>query len=163
MKWHISIFLQWLSCIYGELNAINWNKCSLLSKNKLNTVQIPSLKTWTCHLNNLLRSVNSLTLCLYRYKWVWDHKWMSGRWNVLELSWWLPLLPTKSLSRSICSNIREVRKIKISESKNFLVWPSQNVEYVCLPLQPMCLPSLKCSMPRTPPVHSLQIYEHSIW
>lgn len=166
MKWHISICLEWISYIYPKLNAVNLGptQSRVQKPNKHSPdSQIPrSLQTWIFHLCNLLRSVNSFTLCLYRYKWVWDHKWMSGRWNVLELSWWLPLLPTKSLSRSLCSNIREVRKITF-ESDDLLVLPSQTVEYFCLPLQSMCLPSLKCSVPRTSPVHSLQIHEHPIW
>ena len=52
---------------------------------------------------------------------------MSGRWNVLELSWRLPLLPTKSLSRSLCSNIREVRKTRTFETENLLILPSLTV------------------------------------
>lgn len=134
IKYHemTHINLSWMDQLH-----LSWIKCSELrshpvlglkpNKHGLDSQIPPSLQTWIFHLCNFLRSVNSFTLCLYRYKWVWDHKWMSGRWNVLELSWWLPLLPTKSLSRSLCSNIREVRKIRTFKSENFLVLPSQTV------------------------------------
>lgn len=49
---------------------------------------------------------------------------------MLELSRRLPLLPTQSLSRSLRSNTREVRKIRTYESKNLLGLPSQTVECI---------------------------------
>lgn len=57
---------------------------------------------------------------------------------MLELSWRLPLLPTKSLSRSLCSNIREVRKTRTFETENLLILPSLTSEYFCLCSRCVC-------------------------
>lgn len=120
----VSLRLFWIKC-----NEFRSHQVLGLNQIKQSRFSYTSFwwQTGICHLGNLLISVNSLTLHLYRYKWVWDHKWMSGRWNVLELSWRLPLLPTKSLSRSLCSNIREVRKTRTFETENLLILPSLTV------------------------------------
>lgn len=59
---------------------------------------------------------------------------------MLELSWWLPLLPTKSLSRSLYFNIREVRNIRTFESEPLLVLPNQTNEcfFICLCSRCVC-------------------------
>lgn len=58
---------------------------------------------------------------------------------MLELSWWLSLLPTKSLSRPLCSNIRKVRKNQNLESKRLLVLPSYTMNiFVCLYSRCVC-------------------------
>lgn len=97
-----------------------------MSKCRLNTIHIFThflVCERTCHLHNFHTSINSLTLHLYRYKWMWDYQRMPRGWNVLELSWWLPLLPAKSLSRSLRSNSREVSNSRTFDSEIF--WYSQ--------------------------------------
>ena len=48
------------------------------------------------------------------------------------------MLPTKSLSRSLHSNIREVRKIRPFETENLLVLPSLTNTFVCLCSRCVC-------------------------
>lgn len=58
---------------------------------------------------------------------------------MLELSWWFPLLPTKSLSGSLHSNIREVRKLELLKARIFWSYQAKLLNiFVCFSSRCIC-------------------------